>query len=158
VGGVWSHRTCVPVSQLVPSLKPCASGPYFSIPTPFLPKPRTTNHLSNHPSPHRGVWVFRCRQTPEHAQRRFRHSSLGIDDPPRVRCTACPHPWQHVFALQFLADDIYGSLGDHSRLFVWEPQGDNWTPTGRFFDRARCAARTWVVQVVVPMDRSREAR
>jgi hypothetical protein len=82
---------------------------------------------------HRGVCIFRRRQTSEHGQRGFRLSSLGILLAPSVR----PRPWQHVSALKALANEIYSSLDEHPRGSVSEPQDDDWEPARLFFDERR---------------------
>ena len=99
--------------------------------TVFLP----TSYFSN--DTHRGVCIFRRRQTSEHGQRGFRLSSLGILLAPSLR----PRPWRHVSALRALAHEIYGSLDEDPRGFVGEPEGDDWEPARLFFDE-RMVRRT----------------
>ncbi|KAI0247533.1 hypothetical protein BJV78DRAFT_1244684 [Lactifluus subvellereus] len=82
---------------------------------------------------HRGVCIFRRRQTSERGQRGFRLSSLGILLAPSLR----PRPWRHVSALRALAHEIYSSLDEHPRGSGGEPEGDDWAPARRFFDERR---------------------
>jgi hypothetical protein len=75
------------------------------------------------------VCIFTRRETPEHGQRGFRLSSLGILLARSVR----PRPWRHVPALKALVRELQ-SDSDGSQ--------DVWAPARRFFElrKARPAA------------------
>jgi hypothetical protein len=72
---------------------------------------------------HRGVCIFRRRQTTETGHRGFRLSSLGVLLAPSAR----PRPWRHASSLQSLVTDIFARLEESGVL----------QPTERDWDLAR---------------------
>jgi hypothetical protein len=76
---------------------------------------------------HRGVCVYRRRQTTESGHRGFRLSSLGILLAPSAR----PRPWRHVSALQALVSHIYTRLEDRGDL---QPTEKDWESAQAWFE------------------------
>lgn len=102
-------------------------------------------HLVNHDvvyftkDTHPGVSVFRRRRTPEHGQRGFRLSALGV----LLARSSRPRPWLHVDALNALIDQIYTSVeergicvSDQNQGVVLKPSEDagDWEPARAFFE------------------------